>query len=56
MLFKAYVLEAAKLEESSKSGVLYVDLISEDQQLVNRPALPISDGEAYGDFHLVDDF
>jgi hypothetical protein len=53
--FKAYVLDAAKLEASSKSGVLYVDLISEDQQLVDRLTLPISDGEAFGDFYLPDD-
>jgi hypothetical protein len=53
--FKAYVVDAAKLDASSKSGVLYVDLISEDQQLVDRLTLPISDGEAFGDFYLPDD-
>jgi hypothetical protein len=53
--FKAYVLDAAKLDASSKSGVLYVDLISEDQQLVDRLTLPISDGEAFGDFYLPED-
>lgn len=53
--FKAYVVDAAKLEASTKSGVLYVDLISEDQQLVDRLTLPISDGESFGDFYLADD-
>lgn len=53
--FKAYILDAANLESSSKSGVLYVDLINQDQQMVDRLTLPISEGEAFGDFYLGED-
>lgn len=53
--FKAYVVDAARLKASSKSGVLYVDLIDHNQRLVDRLTLPIADGEAFGDFYLGDE-
>jgi hypothetical protein len=52
---KAYVVDAASLKASEKSGVLYVDLLNEEMEEVERLTLPISDGEAHGDLILPDD-
>jgi hypothetical protein len=54
MWLKAYVLGAANLEASSRSGVLYLDLINDQNQKVDSLILPIEEGEAFGDFSLMD--
>ena len=51
---KAYVLDAASLKATSRSGVLYVDLLNEQNQKVDSLTLPIEEGEAFGDFALLD--
>lgn len=52
---KAYVLEASSLKATSRSGVLYVDLLNEQNQKVDSLTLPIEEGEAFGDFSLLDE-
>jgi len=52
---KAYVLDAGNLKATSRSGVLYVDLINDQNQKVDSLTLPIDEGEAFGDFPLLDD-
>ncbi len=52
---KSYVLDAASLKATSRSGVLYVDLLNEQNQKVESLTLPIEEGEAFGDFPLLDD-
>jgi hypothetical protein len=52
---KAYILGAANLEASPRSGVLYVDLINDQNQKVDSLILPIEEGEAFGDFLLLDE-
>lgn len=55
MWIKAYIMDAASLMASERSGVLYVDLLNEKKERVERLTLPISDGEAHGDLTLPDD-
>jgi len=52
--FKAYVLNRARHQPSSLSGVLYLDLIDDHHRLVNAIKLQIVDGLAWGDFALPD--
>ena len=52
---KAYVLDASNLKATSRSGVLYVDLLNEQNQKVDSLILPIQEGEAFGDFSLLDE-
>ncbi|WP_194777547.1 Plug domain-containing protein [Pararhodonellum marinum] len=49
---KAYVVNAASNKSTEKSGVLYVDLMDEEEALVYSLTLPISDGGAFGDILL----
>ncbi|MFN0290579.1 carboxypeptidase-like regulatory domain-containing protein [Pedobacter helvus] len=51
---KAYVVEYAFHKPSSNSGVLYVDLINERQQLVRQLKLPVKGGTTWGNFNLPD--
>jgi hypothetical protein len=50
----AYVVDAATLRPTQKSGVLYVDLVSDDNTPVKSLTLPIEDGTAFGDILLPD--
>ncbi|HSJ67648.1 MAG TPA: TonB-dependent receptor plug domain-containing protein [Anditalea sp.] len=52
---KAYVLDAVSRQATTKSGVIYVDLYSDQDELVERLTLPIANGEAIGDINLPDD-
>lgn len=51
---KAYLTDAATNQPTSQSGVLYVDLIGEDEQPAQRLKLKVEDGEAKGNFDLPD--
>ena len=55
MWLKAYVVDAVSRQPTKRSGVLYVDLYNETNELVERLTLPIANGEAIGDFDLPDD-
>ena len=49
---KGYVLDAASLRPSVKSGVLYVDLLNANNQPVERLTLKAEKGKAKGDIAL----
>jgi len=51
----AYVVDAASLQPSQKSGVLYVDLVNDTNKAIKGLTLPVEDGVAYGDILLPDD-
>lgn len=51
---KAYVVDAASLQSTNRSGVLYVDLIDSSNQTIERLTLPIEEGQAFGDISLPD--
>ena len=52
---KGYVLEAASLRPSAKSGVLYVDLLNQQNQPVERLTLKAEKGKTTGDISLPTD-
>jgi len=52
---KGYVLDAASLRPSEKSGVLYVDLLNANNQPVERLTLKAENGKAHGDIALPTD-
>jgi TonB-dependent SusC/RagA subfamily outer membrane receptor len=54
MWFKAYVVEANAHRPDTLSRVLYVDLISPDQKVVQQRMLELKNGAAPGDFQLSD--
>ena len=54
MWFKAYVVEANAHRPDTLSRVLYVDLISPDQKVVQQRMLELKNGTAPGDFQLSD--
>lgn len=51
----AYVVDATSLLPTQKSGVLYVDLIDNNNQPVKSLTLPIEEGATFGDILLPDD-
>ncbi|HSI74525.1 MAG TPA: TonB-dependent receptor plug domain-containing protein [Lunatimonas sp.] len=51
----AYIVDAASLLPTQKSGVLYVDLVTKTNQPVKSLTLPIEEGAAFGDILLPDD-
>ncbi|KEO75729.1 TonB-dependent receptor plug domain-containing protein [Anditalea andensis] len=53
--FKAYVVDDITKKPTNKSGVLYIDLYNDSNDLIERLTLPIADGEAIGDINLPDD-
>lgn len=52
MWLKAYVVRASSLQPTTLSGVLYVELLNADGDLVERKLLQIKEGQAYGEFKL----
>jgi hypothetical protein len=52
---KGYVVDAASLRPSIKSGVLYVDLLNANNQPVERLTLKAEKGKAKGDIALPTD-
>jgi len=52
---KGYVLDAASLRPSTKSGVLYVDLLNPNNQPIERLTLKAEKGKAHGDIALPTD-
>lgn len=51
----AYVVDAASLHPTQKSGVLYIDLVNETNQPIKSLTLPVEEGVAHGDILLPDD-
>lgn len=49
---KAYVVRASSLQPTTLSGVLYVELLNADGDLMERKQLQVEDGQAHGDFRL----
>jgi len=49
---KAYVVRAASLQPTTLSGVLYVELLNADGDLMERKLWQIKEGQAHGDFKL----
>jgi len=52
---KAYVVKNANHELSDISGVLYVDLIDQEKNILDQNILYVANGEAVGDFELEND-
>ncbi len=52
MWLKAYVVRASSLQPTTLSGVLYVELLNADGDLVERKLLQVKEGQAYGEFKL----
>ncbi len=52
---KGYVLDAASLRPSAKSGVLYVDLLNTDNKPVEQLTLKAEKGKTAGDIQLPTD-
>ncbi len=52
MWLKAYVVRASSLQPTTLSGVLYVELLNADGDLVERKLLQVDEGQAYGEFKL----
>ena len=51
--FKAYVVRASSLQPTTLSRVLYVELLKDDGQLIERKLLRLDSlGQAHGDFKL----
>lgn len=50
--FKAYLLEAAYLTASKKSGILYVEIADENNRVVKRIMSPVYHGLTYGNIKL----
>jgi len=46
--FKAYLLDAALLIPSRKSGLLYVELVTDSNIVIKRTMLPVAGGIAFG--------
>ena len=51
----AYVVNAASLHPTQKSGVLYVDLVTDSNQPVKSLTLPLEEGVANGEILIPDD-
>lgn len=49
---KAYVVRASSLQPTTLSGVLYVELLNADGDLMERKQFQVQDGQAHGDFKL----
>jgi len=54
--FKAYLFNAALLEASAKSGVLYVEIANDTNKVIKRIKLPVYMGLAMGQIVLDDDY
>lgn len=52
---KGYVMDAASLHPSSKSNILYVDLLDSENQPVHSLKLQVENGKTNGDLILPDD-
>ena len=50
--FKAYLLNAAYLMPSAKSGILYVELVNDSDKVVQRQMLPVVNGLSWGNMGL----
>ena len=50
--FKAYLLNAAYLTPSVKSGILYVELVNDSNKVVQRQMLPVANGLTWGNMGL----
>jgi len=50
--FNAYVRDGASLQKSSKSGVVYVDLINPQGSAIQKRVLLAQNGQGAGEFHL----
>ena len=50
--FKAYLLNAAYLTPSVKSGILYVELVNDSNKVVQRQMLPVANGLSWGNMGL----
>lgn len=50
--FKAYLLDAAYLTATTKSGILYVEIISDSSRLIKRIMTPVYKGLTYGNIKL----
>src|ERR1700739_4563594 len=51
--FKAYLLNAAYLTPSVKSGIMYVELVNDSNKVVQRQMLPVVNGLSWGNIGLV---
>ncbi|MBS1526848.1 MAG: TonB-dependent receptor plug domain-containing protein [Bacteroidetes bacterium] len=52
MYYKAYVMLGERNNLSKSSGILYVDLIDPDNNIINTEMLQLAGGVAWGDFAL----
>ncbi|MCO5949153.1 hypothetical protein [Mucilaginibacter flavidus] len=50
--FKAYLLNAAYLTPSVKSGIMYVELVNDSNKVVQRQMLPVANGLSWGNIGL----
>jgi hypothetical protein len=50
--FKAYLLNAAYLTPSVKSGILYAELVNDSNKVVQRMMLPVAHGLSWGNIGL----
>jgi hypothetical protein len=54
--FKAYLFNAALLEASAKSGVLYVEMANDSNKVIKRITLPVYQGLAAGQIVLDEEY
>ncbi|HVX50404.1 MAG TPA: hypothetical protein VHB48_09605, partial [Chitinophagaceae bacterium] len=52
MWFKAYVFDAAYLSPSKQSGILYIDIADENNNIVKQYMLPVAGGVSWGNLPL----
>ena len=50
--YKCYLLNSDFLDASSRSGLLYIELISDSGQVVKRQLLPVQGGISWGNFAI----
>jgi len=50
--FKAYLFDAAYLNPSTKSGILYVELTTDSNKLIKRMMLPVAHGMSWGNITI----
>jgi hypothetical protein len=50
--FKAYLLDAAYLTATTKSGILYVEIVGDSSRVVKRMMLPVYNGLTFGNIKL----
>jgi len=50
--FKAYLLDAAYLTATNKSGILYVEIVGDSSRIVKRIMTPVYNGVTFGNIKL----